>query len=38
MIKDQKGRKVKVLRSDNEGEYTSAEFKVYLEVKASNTS
>ena len=30
MVENQKGRKVKVLRSDNRGEYTTTEFKVYL--------
>ena len=30
MVENQKGRKVKVLRSDNEGECTSGEFKEYL--------
>ena len=30
MVENQKGRKVKVLRSDNGGEYTSGEFKGYL--------
>jgi len=33
MVKNQKGRKVKVLRSDNGGEYTSMEFKAYLPGK-----
>jgi len=27
MVENQKGRKIKDLRSDNESEYTSAEFK-----------
>ena len=30
MVENQKGRKVKVLRSDNEGNYTSVEFKDYV--------
>ena len=30
MVENQKGRKVKVLRSDNGGEYISGEFKGYL--------
>ena len=30
MVENQKGQKVKVLRSDNRDEYTSAEFKAYL--------
>ena len=30
MVENQNGRKVKVLRSDNGGKYTSAEFKIYL--------
>ena len=30
MVENQKGRKVKVLRSDNGGEYTSMEFKAYI--------
>ena len=30
MVEKKKGRKVKFLKSDNRGEYTSAEFKVYL--------
>jgi len=30
IVENQKGQKVKVLRSDNGGEYTSAEFKAYL--------
>ena len=30
MVKKQKGKKVKFLRSDNESEYTSTEFKEYL--------
>jgi len=30
MVKNQTGRKVKVLWSDNEGEYISKEFKDYL--------
>ena len=29
-MENQKGRKVKFLRSDNGDEYTSAEFKAYL--------
>jgi len=33
MIKNQKRRKVKVLRSNNGGEYTSTEFKAYLAGK-----
>jgi len=33
MVKNQTGRKVKVLRSDNGGEYTSKEFKDYLASK-----
>jgi len=33
MVKNQIGRKVKVLRSDNGGEYTSKEFKDYLASK-----
>jgi len=33
MVENQTGRKVKVLRSDNEGEYTSKEFKDYLARK-----
>ena len=32
-MKNQTGRKVKVLRSDNGGEYTSKEFKDYLASK-----
>jgi len=32
-VENQKGRKVKVLRSDNESEYTSMKFKVYLADK-----
>ena len=32
-MENQKGRKVKVLRSDNEDEYTFTEFKVYLAGK-----
>jgi len=30
MVDNQKGQKVKVLRSNNGDEYTSAEFKAYL--------
>jgi len=30
MMENQKGRKVKVLMSDNGGEYTSTKFKAYL--------
>jgi len=30
MVENQTGRKVRVLRSDNGGEYTSKEFKDYL--------
>ena len=30
MVGNQKGRKVKVLRYNNGGEYTSTEFKAYL--------
>ena len=30
MVENQKGQKVKVLRSDNGGEYTSGELKGYL--------
>src|SRR3954470_17490663 len=30
MVEKQKGRKVKTLRSDNEGEFTFMEFKGYL--------
>ena len=30
MVENQRGRKVKALRSDNGGEYTSMEFKEYL--------
>ena len=33
LIENQKGRKMKVLRSDNGGEYTSIEFKTYLAGK-----
>jgi len=33
MMKNQIGPKVKVLRSDNRGEYTSKEFKDYLASK-----
>jgi len=33
LMKNQTGQKVKVLRSDNEGEYTSKEFKDYLASK-----
>ena len=33
MVENQTGRKVKVLRSDNGGEYTSKEFKDYLASK-----
>ena len=33
MVKNQTGRKVKVLRSDNKGEYTSKKFKDYLAIK-----
>jgi len=33
MVKNQKRRKVKVVRSDNENEYTSTEFKAYLAGK-----
>jgi len=29
-VENQKGQKVKFLRSDNEGEYTFSEFKEYL--------
>jgi len=29
-VENHKGRKVEFLRSDNEGEYTSSEFKEYL--------
>ena len=36
MVKNQTGRKVKVLRSDNGGEYTSQEFKDYLTSKGIN--
>ena len=32
-MENQKGRKVKVLRSNNGGEYTSTEFKAYLAGK-----
>jgi len=32
-VKNQTGQKVKVLRSDNESEYTSKEFKDYLASK-----
>jgi len=30
MMENQKGQKVKVLRSDNGGEYTPTDFKAYL--------
>ena len=30
MVENQRGRKVRALRSDNGGEYTSTEFKEYL--------
>ena len=33
MMENHKGRKVKVLRSDNRGVYTSTEFKAYLAGK-----
>jgi len=33
MVEKQTGRMVKVLRSDNGGEYTSKEFKDYLASK-----
>ena len=33
MVENQKGRKVKVLRSDNGDKYTSMEFKAYLARK-----
>jgi len=33
MVKNQTAQKVKVLRSDNGGEYTSKEFKNYLTSK-----
>jgi len=33
MVENQTGQKVKVLRSDNGGEYTSKEFKDYLASK-----
>ena len=33
-MKNQTGRKVKVLRSDNRGEYTSKKFKDYLASKS----
>jgi len=33
MVENQKGRKVKVLRSDNGGEYIFKEFKAYLAGK-----
>jgi len=33
MMENQKGRKVKVLRFDNGGKYTSMEFKAYLVSK-----
>jgi len=33
MVKNQKRRKVKILRSDNRGKYTSTEFKAYLADK-----
>jgi len=33
MVDNQKGRKVKVLRSDNIGEYTTMKFKAYLAGK-----
>ena len=33
MVENQTGRKVKVLRSDNRGAYTSKEFKDYLASK-----
>jgi len=33
MVKNQTGRKVKLLRSDNGGEYASKEFKDYLASK-----
>jgi len=31
MVENQKGQKMKVLRSDNGSEYTSIKFKAYLE-------
>jgi len=34
MVKNQTRRNVKVLRSDNEGKYTSKEFKDYLASKS----
>jgi len=33
MVENEMGQKVKVLRSDNRGEYTSKEFKDYLVSK-----
>ena len=33
MLENQKERKVKVMRSDNGGEYISTEFKAYLADK-----
>jgi len=33
MVENSKGRKVKVLRSDNKDEYISTEFKAYLAGK-----
>jgi len=33
MVENQKGGKVKVLRSDNRGEYASMKFKDYLDSK-----
>jgi len=33
MVENQKGRKVKVLRSNNGGDYTSTKFKAHLEGK-----
>jgi len=33
MVENQKGQKMKVLRFDNGGEYTSKEFKAYLARK-----
>jgi len=38
MVENQKGKNMKFLMSDNRGEYASTEFKVFLTVKASNTS
>ena len=40
MVENQKGRKLKVLRSDKGGEYTSTEFKSYLvgkDITAKNS-